>query len=251
MSAIINYIAGGKTGDLLHTLMVVKYHYDKYGKKGNLYITQGGTNYGGDNFSLPLEKVYEDLNYLIEYQDYINSFEIYQGQKIDINLNDWRNSPLLYKTNWIDLLCNTYNVEPVLKNWLDYLKVDDYKDYTIIHRSLQRHNPLFPWNEILEKEKCLFITTNSLEADIFKSKYPIDTQVVNSISELALVINSGKKFVGNMSAPLALAHALGKHRLAELSSNDQIHYLNDQKYLDNYWYIKDGESKIPLDFLKI
>lgn len=247
MSQTINYISGGKTGDLMHVLMIVKANYEKYGKKANLYIGQG---HNGDSFSFPLQKVYEDIKDLIFFQEYINFFEIYNGQDIDINLNLWRLSPLLYKTNWIDILLETYKIKPVKTYWLEYSKISDYQDFTILHRSVHRHNQKFPWNEILEKEKCLFVTTNPNEASLFKSKYKVDCEVVNSISELTLIINSGKKFVGNMSAPLAIAHSLGKHRLAELTNTDQIHYIGDSKYLSDYWYVKDEDDKIPEEFFK-
>jgi hypothetical protein len=247
MSNVINYISGGKTGDFIHVLFVIKYHYKTFGKKGNLFISYG---HGGDGFSYSLDKVYNDIKDLVLDQEYINSFSIYNNEKIDINLNLWRTSPFLYRGGWIDMLCDTYKIQPSSENWLSYSKDVKYQDLTIIHRSAHRHSPTFPWKEIVEKEKCLFVTTNPHEAHLFTAEYSVDSVIVNTISELALIINSAKKFVGNMSAPLSLAHALGKHRLVELIHTDDIHFMDDQKYLPNFWYIKHGEKEIPSEFFK-
>lgn len=249
MSETINYITGGRLGDMMHALLVIKQNYVTSGKKGNLFLFVGK---GGDGFSFHLEKVYKDTKDLILFQEYINSYSIYNGEHIDVNLNDWRKSPLLYRENWINILTKTFNLStPPSENWLSYTTNPDYKDFTIIHRTYYRNNHLFPWQHIIDNEKCLFVTTNIEECKLFNKTFSVECLAVNSISELALVINSGKKFVGNMSSPLAIAHALGKPRLAELCNTDQVHYIGEEKYLPNYWYIKDNESDIPKEFLNI
>jgi hypothetical protein len=43
-----------------------------------------------------------------------------------------------------------------------------------------------------------------------------------------------------MSTPLALAHGLGIPRLAELFHVDQVHYIGEEKFLDNYFYLTDN-----------
>jgi hypothetical protein len=244
MQSPINYLCGGRMGDLMHVLLVIKSNYENLGRKGNLFISEG---HGGEAFAHPINKVYEDVKELIDFQKYINSFSIYNGERVDVNLNSWRGSRHLFKKGWIDILCDTYKIQTSTNPWLEFSKVSDYEDFTIIHRSLNRNTSTFPWENIIEKEKCLFVTTNPVEADRFKSQFFTESVVVPSISELARIINSGKKFVGNMSSPLAIAHALGKHRLAELFHTDEVHYIGDS-ILPNFWYVKCGEKEIPSEF---
>ena len=44
-----------------------------------------------------------------------------------------------------------------------------------------------------------------------------------------------------MSTPLALAHCLGKPHLGELIFPDEFHYIGEEKYIKDYYYINDGE----------
>jgi hypothetical protein len=44
-----------------------------------------------------------------------------------------------------------------------------------------------------------------------------------------------------MSTPLSLAHGLGVPRLAELYITDQVHYIGEADYFENYFYHSDTE----------
>ena len=107
MGKEINYVTGGRTGDLIHNLMVIKYNYEKYGRKGNLFLSE---RHGGDSFSLPLKEAHRDLSTVIMFQEYINDFKLHDGEPIEINLNKWRASHLLFKNCWIDILCDAYDI---------------------------------------------------------------------------------------------------------------------------------------------
>ena len=102
MNGTINYVSGGKLGDFIHALMVVKQNYIKYGKKGNVYLASGG--FDGDGFSYGAKKVLLDTKDLILSQDYINTYDVYNNQRIDINLNKWSLQIVLkIKSNKINL----------------------------------------------------------------------------------------------------------------------------------------------------
>ena len=97
----INFICGGKTGDLLHNLMVIKLLCQTYNAKGILYITNNRI-YGGDYFHFDMETTYNDLEPMIMSQDYIDSFHILNDEENIgnfVNLNQWRWSKLFFKTN--------------------------------------------------------------------------------------------------------------------------------------------------------
>jgi hypothetical protein len=235
----INFISGGKTGDLFHNLIVVKSICEKYKTKGNIFITNNKI-LGGDSFHFEINKTFNDLKPVIEYQNYINSFQIIDdinNPKESINLNKWRHSGLLFSTNWINLLSKVYEIDKITTNWVEYEKNNFYNDKILIHRSLQRNNPTFPWDSITSKNKCYFITTNIIEYESFKYKDRVELILFESFKDLVLSINSCKFFIGNMSTPLALAHSLGVPRLGELYQLDEIHYIGEENYLSNYFYI--------------
>ena len=76
------YISGGKLGDFIHQLSVIKYNYDNFGKKGVLYLANIG-----DNFSLGLERAYNDTKDIILKQDYILDYQLYNNQRVEMRYN--------------------------------------------------------------------------------------------------------------------------------------------------------------------
>lgn len=241
----INFVSGGKTGDLLHNLMVVKSICETQNKRAILYITNV-SSYGGDSFHFDIHKTYYDLEPIIMSQPYIESFHILSVDDVIgeyINLNQWRKSELLYKTNWINLLCDKFQINPPLEPWLIFNKKEGLEDTILIHRSLHRNNNNFPWEKIVNEYKCTFITNISTlhEYDEFKFKNNVDLISCETFSDLVMSINSCKFFIGNMSTPLALAHCLGKPHLGELIFPDEIHYIGEEKHIKDYYYINDGD----------
>lgn len=71
------------------------------------------------------------------------------------------------------------------------------------------------YNNFAHKDKC----------EVYQPK---------NLLEFCTIINSGKRFLGNQSSPLAIATALNVPRTGELLYNaTQLHYLNDHLYYDN------------------
>jgi hypothetical protein len=245
----INFICGGKTGDLLHNLMVIKTICESNNAKGVLYITNN-RGYGGDNFHLDIKKTYDDLEPMIMSQDYIESFHILiDGENISnfINLNQWRWSKLFFKTNWVNLLCDNYQIEPPTEPWIKSNKIEGISDTILIHRSLQRHTHNFPWEKIINENRCKFITNiNSIdEYDSFPFKDKVELLTCETFNEFVQSINSCKFFIGNMSTPLAISHCIGKPHLGELYSVDEVHYIGDEKYIKDYYYISsNGDNNL-------
>lgn len=245
----INFISGGKTGDLLHSLMVIKTICEQENKLGVLYITNVDI-YGGDNFHFDMHKTYYDLEPIIMSQPYIHSFHILRvDEVIDeyINLNEWRKSDLIFKTNWINLLCDTFKINPPTEPWLVYGKNEEYKNKILIHQSLHRKIDNFPWEKIVKENNCTFITNISTlhEYEEFKFKNNVDLISCDTFSDLVTIINSCKFFIGNMSTPLALSHCLGKPHLCELIYPDEYHYIGEEKYIKNCYYINnDGKTNL-------
>jgi hypothetical protein len=244
-----NFIAGGKTGDLIHNLLVVKKIFEKTNFKAKLYITDN-SSYGGDPFNFHILTTYNDLYPVIIKQEYIDSFEILTPEiKLEkfFNLNSWRQCKLVYSSCWTEILAETYNIDTNISSWLKFDTIDDLNDTVLIHRSTHRHNPHFPWESVVKNNKCKFIThRNTLhEYEIFPFKNNVELLICESFSDFVKYINSCKIFVGNMSAPLAIAHALNKPHFGELIFPDEIHYIGEKKYFNNFYYTKyNGEKSI-------
>lgn len=248
----INYVSKGKTGDLVHCLLVIKKNYEKTGKKGNLYITDRSAFFG-DTFQCGLKKTYEDLSPVLKIQKYINSFEILSDEIVlneFVDLNSWRASGLVYKKCWTEILSGTYGIGTSISRWLDYETVDGLSDVVLIHRSLHRHSSIFPWESIIKNNKCKFITNlfSVQEYEQFPYKNDVELLLCNSFSDFVRNINSCKIFVGNLSAPLAICHALNKPHLCELwkhsdEANDEIHYSEEKKYFKDFFYIQNNGTR--------
>ena len=109
----MNFVSGGKLGDFIHEMYVVKNICKQRGVHANVYIADGM----GDVWGKGLEIAYRDLRVLISIQSYIEEFKILD-RSVDgdfIDLNKWRVSVAdtygrtgKYDTSWSDLLSKEY-----------------------------------------------------------------------------------------------------------------------------------------------
>lgn len=217
----INYVCGGRLGDFIHALYAVMCKYELTGHKGNVYITDN-TSLGGDVFTFDLKRTYDELYPIVSKQVYIASFSIYSDQKYDINLNDFRNYGGLYKESWLQIMANTYQFPLIEKPWITLNTYDDkYKDVVLIHRSTYSHRQIKNFFNILgpiaQKNKCMFITCNVKEYELFPLKYLVPMELKSNLLEMYTAINSCKFFIGNQSSPLVIAYSLFKPALGELT----------------------------------
>lgn len=249
---MINFIAGGMMGDFIHSLYALKNICEQKNDKANLYITDG---HGGDVWRFALQKTYDDLQELITSQNYINKFEILDIQNFKedfVNLNDWRknleHTPAGYVKCWSEVLSKCYNFSiPKQYNWINCNKVDiNAQNKILIHRSLHRINGEFPWRRLLGnlQEDVLFLTSNEKEWESFAFKNnKISMHYVSSITEMTTAINSCKMFIGNQSAPFAIACALDKLRMVELDADPAKFYMDENKYSNNISWFLNNENK--------
>lgn len=244
----INYISGGKLGDLINVLYVIKGNYEVHNKKGNLYIT-GDLKWGGDTFAFDVGKTYNELYEIVICQEYINSFKVHTDEPIDINLNSFRNSTLLNTSSWLTTLSNTYSLPLIEKAWIklpESFYDEKYKDTILIHRSLVRHIPKFMHilQRIIENNKCLFITCDRREYDTFPLKDQVPLDLKESLAEMYTAINSCKFYAGNLSSPLTMANSLFKPVLIE--HYESFFYLT-KHYEDIFWLTHTGINVIDIE----
>jgi hypothetical protein len=222
-----SFLLGGRTGDLVHSLYVAKHTEGKH----NLYITDR-RDLHSDGFALGLEKTYEELYPILMAQDYVESFEIYNDQHYDKNLSMWRR--FAYSTHWAQLLSNTFNVPVKGGAWIEHIPVDEnWKDVTAVHCSIhdaRKGN----WSSFFLDTTHVFI------GDVYEyMKFGgfLENHKPRTLLDMFIAINSCKHFIGNQSAPLAIAHALDVPRTGILNPVDAKHYVGEENVYSNFKYV--------------
>lgn len=243
----IVYVSGGKLGDFIHSLYVIMVNYTITGKKGILYISD--TLQPSDSFPKGAKQVHSELKKLLLSQEYIEDclFDDSSIPKDFVHLGKWRFSPMLYLTNWCNLLSGVYEIPEIPKPWL---KTDSPKtDRILIHHRIPspgRETTSFPWKDIVAKNSCIFITCDRNEYDAFPHKDKVSLKLCQDLDELIREISSAKIFVGNQTAPLAIACALHIPILADLlrGTLDSSHYKDEAKNNPNFFWIWENEMCI-------
>lgn len=228
----MKYILGGRMGDLIHALWVVKNTPGIH----DLYITDR-RDLHSDGFLHPIEKTIEELAPIINVQNYVSSFQVYNDEQAT-NLNLWRRHA--YSASWTQLLSNTFGVPTVGGKWIEHSRTaTGFFDKIVVHCSVHEARRGHHWEIVMDKygEQCVFVGSPE-EYSAFG--YPMPHHQPGDLSEYFNIINSCKFFIGNQSAPLAIAHALDVPRLAMLNEVDKIHYVGEEKFFNNfYWIAKD------------
>lgn len=246
---MINFIAGGKMGDFIHSLFVVKNICQQQNQQAHIYLSNQG-----DAWRFGLQKAYDDLKDFVMSQSYIDKFEILSKPLQDtfIDLNSWRANlgninPTIgsYTKCWSDVLSQHYHF-PISKEQYQWLHAYPNRlshNKIVISRTHYRHNSAFPWPQIMNNPPCsaIFLASNMVEWNKFPYKSPhITLHQATSISEMASIIGSCKMFIGNQSAPFAIASALDIPRLVELELDPAMFYMGETKYSNNIsWFLND------------
>jgi hypothetical protein len=243
---IKNFICSGKLGDFFLTLYVAQCMWEKDGVKGKIYVSERR-----ERFERPLDRVYTELKETFENIKfpYIDSIAYDTGNDIQdcIDLSGWRTSQLLYKTNWINIFNSFYNLAQPLKEsykWL-YSNIKDNTDLILIHHNKLEFTPFL--ENILRKNKCVFVSNNENEYNNFRGKHLVEFRKTNNLTDMLNVIGSCKFFIGSQSSPQAIAVGLGKPCLVQLLDGiDNIHFkdmVSNLFWFDSYGSKLDGIEK--------
>lgn len=223
----MNFLLGGRTGDLIHSLYVAKHTPGKH----NLYITDR-RDLHSDGFALGLEKTYEELYPILMAQDYVNSFEIYTDQPIDKNLSMWRE--VAYSANWAVMLSKKFDVPVMGGPWINF--VPTYKGVfgeTLVHCSVHEARR-GKWTGYIPQTDHYFIGN---DAEYAAFGYNMKRYQPDNLNDMFEIIHQCTHFIGNQSAPLAIAHALDVPRTGILNYVDANHYLGEEKIYQNFKYV--------------
>ena len=236
--APINYLAGGMFGDFIQSLSVVNENFYKTGRKGNIYLSNRG-----DSFRFGLENTYKDTYDTLVKQKYINNYSIYNNNNIDIDLTIWRddfftvldnNTPC----NWNHIYNKKYDVAWGTHTWLETPIEDKYKNTVFINTTSYRWGSNINFNALYEKYgiDIIFIGSdmNQYNEFINKTQIKIPFYLCNTFTEMCILINSCKLFVGGLSGPLTIAHACNKDRMISLQDNSPYDNKVNREF-NNIW----------------
>lgn len=259
-----NFLIGGKLGDFLHALYVVKHLSLKNETKAKIHMVDIGWERG-------IKNTFEELKSIILQQDYVEAFSILENYEMDpeqtpqknspikvfdpqilaeghVDMGDYLRSPWLYKSCWSEIFSRTFGFEiPDSNQWMTYNKTDDrFKGKVVIHR---RYNPIrlnnqFPYEQILEQynNQIVFVSTSEQDYEEFPFKDRLPFIQTNTLDELFSIVNSCDMVVSNLTGITVIAHALNKLRIIELPNTaDAIHCIGEEKYSDKvFWYFNEN-----------
>jgi hypothetical protein len=235
-----SYLQGGKLGDFIHSLMVCKFNWDFFGYKADLYMANIG-----DNFEKDLNFTYNDLKPILEKQEWLNSFNIYNNEEIDINLSKFRQSRFLYQTGWLEMCFNEFldgMLPPKEYKWIDLEKDTNMEGVLLINRSLKPMNKRTcdMYEAVIDEfEKKYFICFDEQQYDNFPLKHKVPMLKVETLYDFFKKINGCKLFIGFQSGPASWATSMNVPRGIELLARpDSIHYIKDKEYYSQFDYFQ-------------
>lgn len=249
----LTYIVGGRLGDCLHLMYVVSMLHYTTGRKGRIYLTND-IKWGGDVFQA-WPRAYDELLPILQHQPYIESIQVapdnLEDISIDYNLNSFRRSPYVFRCQWFQLLSRTFSTPLIPAPWINLPSTFydvTYSDIVLIHRNSMpdRYTTSFlpVLENIIKKNKCMFITSSETEYDIFPFRHLLPLHLLPTLADMYTAINSCKFFIGNQSSPLVFAFSLYKPLLAELCNDGVIFYWGAQIYHPGFHWVSQHEQHL-------
>ena len=248
----INFLHSGHAGDIINSLPTIK-EISKT-KICNLFINLNKpikTNYNnhpaGQYFIN--EKIYRMLAPLLETQKFLNSVNIYNNQRVDVNLDLFRELPISLSFDSMKFYFHLVGIRANLhEKFLDVIEHKNLKNKITIQRSLRYQNHLINYN-FLNKYKDLYFIGLENEYYYLKKNLPnLNFYNCKDFLEMAQIIKSSKVFIGNSSLGFTISEGLKVPRLLEASpkvSTQQVHGDNGydfyfQSHFEKYFAILNG-----------
>ena len=181
------------------------YHYQLFGRKNGIKNT------------------YDDTYNILINQKYIYDYKIYNGEKYSVDLTTWRNyERIIANTNWYIIYGIFYHIEWGKHKWINvetnsllygnkvFINTTDYRwpniDFNLIYNKYG-NDLVFLNTDFDLKQYSIFVEKTGLNIPYIS---------VSTFSEMCCAIASCKLFIGGLSAPLTVAHAIHKDRIIGL-----------------------------------
>lgn len=113
----------------------------------------------------------------------------------------------------------------------------------VISRSLRYHNPRFNWKEVMRLygQDAIFLGTESEHREFCRNFGAIDYHKCNDLLEVARIIAGVKLFIGNQSAPYAIAEGLKQNAILEVGLQAPNCYF----LRPNVWHVARTPFQLP------
>lgn len=231
----VSYKHSCNAGDLISSMPGMKHVYDTLGKKAKVYqrigllasYYQGAKhpikNENGDMVCMNWQQ-FIMLKPLIEAQEYVESFEVWEGHVVDIDLDLIRNGEFS-TLPWGDIKRWQFYTHPLLacdlsKAWINAARgtFGLTKDKVIVNFTSRYRNQLISYYFLKEWEDRIVFAGTEEEHSIFclENKLDIPYLKVNDFLELSGFINECKFILSNQSFCYNLAEGMKKLRILEV-----------------------------------
>lgn len=180
---------------------------------------------------------------LVARQPYIRDVQLHRGEYISHNLDAFR-SVGTKENNIAARHCWALGVpdDVINQQWL--FGIDPLpRAKVIINRTARYQNPLFPWQEVVDKYRdvCAFVGTLA-EYWKFTAQFGYVRRVkTESLLDVARVIAGAELFIGNQSCPAAIAEGFKKPLVLEVF----LEMPNTMFERDDVIYCTDGSLTLP------
>ena len=239
----ISFLHSGHLGDVINALPVIK--EISINSKCNLFLQTDkkleedalGYKYKGDKIYMT-DRMVNMVLPLLKKQDYLNSVEIFNNQKIDIDLDLFRKIPMNFNLDEVRWYFHLTGVHVDLSK--QYLFADEHKtikNKIVIMRSTRRKNNFINYRFLNKYNDVFFLGLkeefNDLKIDIPKLEF-YDCE---NFLEAAEIIKSSKFFIGNSSFGFTIAEGLKVPRIMESYPDFPVIYPNGGYGYDIYFQI--------------
>lgn len=229
----ISYLNSFNSGDLISMLPGIQNQYRKTGKKAKIFQRLNMPAFYGHNDGHPIkdgtgknvcmnEKMFYLLKWLIESQEYVESYNIFRGQSIDVNFDLTRQNSQIPLPNglihyWVFLSFPQLECD-LSERWLKVEENELYRDRIIINRTERYNNPYIDFFFLKEHEKNLLFSGTEAEHKVFCDQFGLDIPLlfVKEFLELAQAIYSCRFFIGGQSMCWHISDAMKTKRLLEV-----------------------------------
>ena len=233
----LSFLHSGQLGDLIYSLATIKELSKTH--KCKLYIQINkpmSLEYGSSQKKVFLSKKSGDLILpLLKNQNFLASVDIYNGEKIDINLDLYRDIPInlsFYSTRWFSHLVGiNLNVQDTFLSVKPHSVI---KNKIVIHRSPRYRNAFINYKFLNNTKNLLCIGLKDEFLDLKKEINNLEFHDCKDFLEMAEIIKASKFYVGNMSFQYVISEALKIPRLLEASPDFPVHFPIGKDAFDAY-----------------
>ncbi len=233
MSEFITVKHSYNAGDLVTILPGLQKIFKETGKKSRILQRIGlRADYGHRN-DHPIKDesgynvcmnvgMFEMLKPLIEYQEYIESFQIWAGEKTAFDIDQTRMSsqiPLPFAPihQWVSLVYPQLECD-LSRPWIKTKGVQGVTPYVIVNFTERYRNDYITYHFLQEYQRFIRFVGTEHEYKTFKEKNNLHIEYWSVVDflQLASLINGSSFFLGNQSFCYHLADSMKKNRILEV-----------------------------------